>query len=80
MEKLRILYTIQNVGGIDFSQDVGDTVPVKQTLQGLQDAEHKVKCLKLEGNIPRLFEDVQSFENATDASSGFTGTPFFRGI
>jgi glycosyltransferase involved in cell wall biosynthesis len=80
MEKLRILYTIQNVGGIDFSQDVGDTVPVKQTLQGLQDAEHKVKCLKLEGNIPRLFEDVQSFENATDASSGLTGTPFFRGI
>jgi glycosyltransferase involved in cell wall biosynthesis len=80
MDKLHILYTIQNVGNIDFSHDIGDTVPVKQTLQGLQDAGHKVNCLKLENGIPKLFEDVMEYDNATVAPNGLTGKPLFKGI
>jgi hypothetical protein len=49
MDKLKILYSIQNVGGIDFSKDIGDTVPVKYTFRGLQQAGHLVNCVKLDG-------------------------------
>lgn len=80
MERLRILYAIQNVGGIDFNHDVGDTVPVKQTLQGLEDAGHIVQCLKLEDGLPRLYEDVKQFDSATLSSNGLSGNPLFKGI
>ena len=80
MDRLHILYTIQNVGNIDFSHDVGDTVPVKQTLHGLQDAGHKVNCLKLENSIPKLYEDVINYANAQVAPNDLTGKPLFKGF
>ena len=45
--RLKIAYAIQNVGGIDFRSDVGDTVPVKQSLLGLHRAGHEVRVLQL---------------------------------
>lgn len=55
--KLRIAYAIQNVGGIDFSQDVGDTVPVKHTLTGLRNRGHAVTCFQLKDRDVLGFED-----------------------
>ena len=48
-EQLRVAYTIQNVGGLDLTQDLGDGVPVKYTIRGLQQAGHQVTCLVLDG-------------------------------
>jgi alpha-maltose-1-phosphate synthase len=76
-DRLRIAYTIQNVGGIDFSQDVGDTVPVKQTLLGLKRAGHEVSCLMLRGRSVIGFNDVSEPGNVRPAPLGLTGRRFF---
>ncbi len=78
MRKLRILYTIQNVGGIDFTRDVGDTVPVKQTLRGLQRSGHQVACLKLEGNRVDFYSDMEHLNEPQVAPLGMSDTRFFR--
>lgn len=80
MGKLMILYSIQNVGGIDFSKDIGDTVPVKYTFHGLQQAGHLVNCVKLHGKSVRVFEDVINFQDPTDAPLGMTNSMVFRGF
>lgn len=80
MDRLRILYAIQNVGNVDFNLDVGDTVPVKQTLQGLEDEGHKVFCLKIENGVPQLYEDVKKFDRATLSLNGLSGNSLFKGI
>jgi glycosyltransferase involved in cell wall biosynthesis len=79
-DKYRILYAIQNVGGIDFSKDIGDTVPVKYTLRGLQQAGHLVNCVKLHGKSVSVFEDVINFQEPTDARLGMTNSMVFRGF
>jgi len=45
--RLKIAYAIQNVGQIDFSTDIGDSVPVKRSLQGLHRVGHTVVCFRL---------------------------------
>lgn len=76
-DSLRIAYAIQNVGGIDFRHDVGDTVPVRQTLSGLKRAGHKVTCLQLKGRTIMAFDDVSRAEEAQAAELGLSGTgPF----
>lgn len=61
--KLRIAYAIQNVGGIDFTQDVGDTVPVKHTLTGLRKHGHEVTCFQLRERDVVTFEDFSSSDD-----------------
>jgi glycosyltransferase involved in cell wall biosynthesis len=78
IKPLRIAYAIQNVGGIDFSQDVGDTVPVKYTLAGLKQAGHQVVCLKLNGRSVLRFEDVSNLDQFRDVPAGLSGKEPFR--
>jgi glycosyltransferase involved in cell wall biosynthesis len=75
---MRVLYTIQNVGGIDFSRDIGDTVPVKNTLLGLQRAGHTVHCATLKGRSVRLSEDVSRIMESRDLSLQLTGSKPFK--
>jgi glycosyltransferase involved in cell wall biosynthesis len=77
---LRIAYAIQNVGGIDFSQDVGDTVPVKHTLAGLRRAGHHVSCLQLRGQQVVAFDDVNQPDDVRQMSVGLSDTRPFRKI
>jgi glycosyltransferase involved in cell wall biosynthesis len=77
---LRIGYAIQNVGGIDFSHDVGDTVPVKQTLLGLRRAGHQVTCLQLQGRKVVAIEDVSNSATALSLPLGLSGTRPFLGL
>lgn len=78
VEQLRIAYAIQNVGGIDFSQDVGDTVPVKYTLKGLRQAGHEVSCLQLKGRSIIGIDDISEPNNIWKASPKLAGTKLFR--
>jgi glycosyltransferase involved in cell wall biosynthesis len=77
-EQLRILYAIQNVGGIDFSRDIGDTVPVKHTLKGLQRAGHLVHCINLKGRSVRLAEDATRLGYGREVPSGLSGAKPFK--
>jgi glycosyltransferase involved in cell wall biosynthesis len=77
---MRVAYLIQNVGNIDFNQDLGDTVPVKSSLLGLQKAGHVVDCYQLRGQAVVRIADVLVPEVITDAPLGFTGSNAFRGI
>ena len=79
-DRYRILYAIQNVGGIDFSKDIGDTVPVKYTLRGLQQAGHLVNCVKLHGKAVSVYEDVINFQDPIDSRLGMTNSMVFRGF
>lgn len=78
VRKLRILYAIQNVGGIDFAQGIGDTVPVKYTLRGLQAAGHTVSCLQLDENQVRVYEDAFRLDAYNLAAQGTAGSSVFR--
>lgn len=78
MNNLHILYTIQNVGGIDFAQDIGDTVPVKHTLRGLRKSGHQVDCLKLEGNRVQIYQDMNRLTEAQTAPLGISSSRIFR--
>ena len=75
---LRVLYAIQNVGGIDFTRDIGDTVPVKQSIVGLKQAGHTVDCLRLEGNRIALIKDVTHPDRQQTAPLGLSGNRIFR--
>jgi len=75
---MRILFAIQNVGGIDFNRDIGATIPVKYTLKGLQNRGHTVVCLKLRGNSVELIDNVNKMESTASASLGVSGSMPFR--
>jgi glycosyltransferase involved in cell wall biosynthesis len=77
---LRIAYAIQNVGGIDFSRDIGDTVPVKQTLRGLINAGHEVTCLRLLGRSVVGADDPNNLEEFWAARLGLSGSRPFLGF
>lgn len=79
-QRFRILYTIQNVGGIDLTQDIGDTVPVKQSLVGLKHAGHTVDCLRLEGNRIAVIKDVTHPDQKLAAPLGISGHQVFRSL
>lgn len=75
---LKVAYTIQNVGNIDFRHDVGDTVPVKRTLLGLQEAGHRVTCFMLNGRSVRALDDVGASDHYREVAQGLSGTRPFR--
>lgn len=77
-KQLRIAYAIQNVGGIDFSHDLGDTVPVKYTLKGLQHAGHRVVCLQLNGRSVKCMADISHPERVQHMTVGISGKKLFR--
>jgi len=55
MKMLRIAYTLQNVGGVNFLKDVGDSSPVKYSIQGLKSRGHKVDVFRLgQGGILKI--------------------------
>ena len=70
--RLRIAYTIQNVG-LDLSQEVGDVVPVRNTLLGLQAAGHSVRVFELQGRYIAQINDVRQLDVTTAAPIGLTG-------
>lgn len=76
--RLRIAYAIQNVGGIDFAQDIGDTVPVKYTLRGLRDAGHEVSCLRLIDQHVLGLDDISRPDESWPVPLGVSGTRPFR--
>ncbi len=75
---LNIAYAIQNVGGIDFTRDVGDAVPVKYTLRGLGQAGHRVSCLMLRGRSVIGFDDISDSAKEWESPQGLAGTGPFR--
>lgn len=77
---MRIAYAIQNVGGIDFRQDIGDTVPVKYTLRGLKKAGHSVTCLMLAGRSVSGIDDISKYMEAWKAPLGISGTSLFQAV
>ena len=77
--RLKIAYAIQNVGGIDFSQDVGDTVPVKQSLIGLKRAGHQVRCFQLKDRGVVQYADVSNPQQVEQTTLRITGSaPFLK--
>lgn len=77
-KRLRVAYAIQNVGGIDFRNDVGDTVPVKYTLRGLQQSGHDVTCFRLRGRSVVAINDISQPDRTRDTPLGLSGTRPFR--
>jgi glycosyltransferase involved in cell wall biosynthesis len=77
-KQLRIAYAIQNVGGIDFTQDIGDAIPVKYTLRGLRQAGHDVSCLRLNGRSVIGIDDISEPDNIWNVPLGLSGSkPFW---
>lgn len=70
--RLRIAYAIQNVG-LNLSQEVGDVVPVRNTLLGLQDAGHDVRVFELQGRTIAQIDDITRLEAIMPAPLGVTG-------
>lgn len=74
---MKIAYTIQNVGGIDLSQDIGDAVPVKQSIFGLQQQGHNVDCLLLSDQTVHCIPDLNDLSSSTFIRTGLSSTPVF---
>ncbi len=72
LDRLRIAYMIQNVG-LDLSKKVGDVVPVRYTLQGLQRAGHDVRVFELQGRTVAQIDDIEYLEECRPAKLGMSG-------
>ncbi|HUF40039.1 MAG TPA: glycosyltransferase family 4 protein [Anaerolineales bacterium] len=73
---LKIAYAIQNVGQIEFSTDLGDAVPVKQSLLGLHWAGHTVVCVRLRKRAVFRYE-LPGFDEAGRVPIGWINSgPF----
>lgn len=70
--KLRVAYAIQNVG-IELSQQVGDAVPVKHTLQGLARAGHDVCLLRLKKRDVLAVDDMVTLNGRRRLPLNLTG-------
>lgn len=74
---LRVAYTIQNVG-LDLTQRVGDVVPVRYTLDGLQQAGHTVHVYELAGTQVAHIPNVAQITQKRPSALGLTGQRPFR--
>jgi glycosyltransferase involved in cell wall biosynthesis len=74
---LRIAYTIQNVG-LDLGKQVGDVVPVRYTLEGLQKAGHTVRVFELQGREVAQIDDVNHLNETISATLGMSGKRPFQ--
>ena len=77
-QPLRIAYAIQNVGGIDFHQMVGDAVPVRYSILGLQERGHEVRCIKHEGRSAIGLDDLTKLDQIQDLPVGVSGSSQFQ--
>ena len=75
--RLSIAYMIQNVG-LDLSKKVGDVVPVRYTLTGLQQAGHDVRVFELKGRDVVQIDDIEFLEDTRPAKLGLSGKRPFR--
>ena len=75
--RLKIAYAIQNVGGIDFRVDIGDTVPVKQSLLGLQRRGHQIRVFRLAKQQLLTFSP-ESFQSVRSLPGGVTDGRLFH--
>jgi glycosyltransferase involved in cell wall biosynthesis len=76
----KIAYTIQNVGGVGLEQDVGDSVPMKYSLQGLKARGHDVNVFALRRRSVIRYWDVDDPSIQERAQQRFSGTRLFHGI
>ncbi len=76
--RARIAYAIQNVGGINFREDVGDTVPIKQTLLRLPQAGFQVSCFQLMGREVLRYDDIADLANVRRVPQGLSCTTPFK--
>ena len=74
---MRIAYVIQNVG-ISLDKEVGDAVPVKYTLRGLQQAGHNVSYIFLDGRNVVGIDDVRNLNSYYYCPQGLSGTRPFK--
>lgn len=75
--RLSIAYMIQNVGIDPVTEEIGDAVPVKYTLNGLRKAGHRVSMLMLKGRSVVGFDDISGRNGAWQAPLGLSQTrPF----
>ena len=75
--RLRVVYAVQNAGGIDLEVDLGDGVPVKNSLMGLQARGHRVSCLSLNGRSVLDIPDVSTPSAARRIRVGLSGAKPF---
>ena len=75
---MKILYAVQNVGGIDLRYDIGDTVPVKYSLLGLRQLNHDISYVTLAGREVRGFDDITSLSDYWAAPLGISQTRSFK--
>lgn len=74
---MRIAYVVQNVG-ISLDKEVGDAVPVKYTLHGLQKAGHTASFIFLSGRDIVGIDDVRNLNNYYHCPQGISGTRPFK--
>lgn len=74
MFALKIAYAIQNVGGIDLATDVGDTVPVKNSLRRVQEFGHQVTVFKLDGRVVAEIPNLNSPGDQRSLDTGVVNT------
>ncbi|RME46124.1 MAG: glycosyltransferase family 1 protein [Caldilineae bacterium] len=73
---MNILYAMQNTG-VDFSADVGASILVKHTIEGLQRAGHHLKVCSLSGLSVRLYANIPNYQDFDLAPTGISGWPLF---
>ena len=78
--RLQVVYSIQNVGGIDLEVDVGGGVLVKNSLKGLQARGHRVSCLSLDGRAVMDVPDVSRPRAARSIREGLSATKPFLSV
>lgn len=74
---MRIAYVIQNVG-ISLDKEMGDAIPVKYTLQGLQQAGHNISHIFLSGRDVVGIDDVRNLKDYYSCPQGLSGTRPFK--
>ena len=78
VNRLKVAYLIQNVGGIDLSRDIGDAVPVKQTIRGLKRAGHEVSVIRLDGSKVAGIDRLEDLNEVWQAPTGVSGKKLFQ--
>jgi len=74
--KLNILYAMQNTG-VDLSADVGASILVKRTIEGLCRIGHHLKVCSLSGLSVRLYSNIPNYQDFDLAPIGISGWPLF---
>jgi glycosyltransferase involved in cell wall biosynthesis len=77
-QDFRIAYAIQNVGNVDFGQDLGATILVRQTLSRLHDRGHQIVCLRLQGQSVVQIDDISRPNECRGVPRNISDTRIFK--